>query len=235
MQTRSCPGSASKIRPKKAHQQIFGMLGNAHHSVSYCIENRMEDQIEMLSQLHTSAILSQTNRFVYGHLCKEINEIAQRYGCWTTDAPAVLENLEFDGKIAYVVVLSMIERALCNLDNKNQIQQMISPIGDLFSMLEAYGTPAAPEPVSTDRLAKSYALVAMMTYRNCTQGPGELDRNKAERQGLRSAERLVEQHVFESAPPMMHSHLYYSLLTSMASRYAHNQARQQNMQRCEVP
>lgn len=230
MEALSRANSASKTRPKKAHQQMFGMLGNAHHSISYCVQNRMEDQIEMLSQLQTAPLLSKTNTFVYGHLCQEVNEVAKRYGCWTTDAPDRLANLEFDGKIAYVAVLSMIERALLNLDSKNQLQQMISPISDLFTVLEAYGTPATPEPISTVRLAKNYALIAMMTYRNCAKGLGNLDRDKAERQGLRSAERLVEQGLFDAAPSMIRSHMYHSLLTSMASRYANTQARQQNGQ-----
>lgn len=215
----------SKIRSKRTHQQLFGMLGVAHHTVEYCVEHNQRDHLEMLTQVDSSFTLKDSHPFRYGALSEQLNQVAEQFGCWTTACPPILEEAQFDGTIAYLVVLTMIDRAVIQFDSKQQLLQLVEPIHCLFKALEPYGCPEPGRAPSSERLAKWFVQSAAISYRNDARYTGSLDRVKAEKQAVKSCDRLITEGVFDSLPPMIRETLYERVVFKMGRQHADTQAR----------
>lgn len=216
-----------KIRPKHTHQQLFGMLGAAHHVVKYCVEHNLHDHLEMLSQVNTSFTLKAAHPFRYGELSKQLNHVAEQFGCWTTASPPILADVQFDGKVAYLVVLTMIERAALQFDTKQQLLQLVDPIHCLFRALEPYGCPEPGRALSSERLAKWFVHSAAISYRNDARCTESLDKDKAEKQAVKSCARLLTEGVFDTLPSMIRETLYERVVFKMGRQHADTQARSQ--------
>jgi len=216
-----------KIRPKRTHQQLFGMLGAAHHTVKYCVEHDQSDHLEMLTQVDSSFTLKDSRPFRYGALSEQLNQVAEQFGCWTTACPPTLAQAQFDGKVAYLVVLTMIDRAVIQFDTKQHLLQLVEPIHCLFKALEPYGCPEPGRALSSERLAKWFVQSAAISYRNDARCTGSLDQEKAEKQAVKSCDRLLTEGVFDTLPPMIRETLYERLVFKMGRQHADTQARSQ--------
>ncbi|MDT8924738.1 hypothetical protein RBE51_18250 [Pseudomonas taiwanensis] len=214
-----------KIRPKRTHQQLFGMLGVTHHTVKYCVEHDQINHLDMLAQVDSSFTLKDSHPFRYGALSEQLNQVAEQFGCWTTACPPILAQAQFDGKVAYLVVLTMIDRAVIQFDTKQQLLQLVEPIHRLFEALEPYGCPEPGRSLSSERLAKWFVQSAAISYRNNARCTGSLDKLKAEKQAAKSCDRLLTEGMFATLPPIIQETLYERVVFKMGRQHADTQAR----------
>jgi hypothetical protein len=218
----------ARIRVKKSHQEMFGVLGVAHGTVEYCVKNDKLELLRMLSQISSLPEIYDEKKFVYGEFAEKINDVAESFGCWVTECPPILLNQEFDGKVAYITVLNMIERSLYKFDNKRQLQQLVEPIDRLFEALTNYGILEPILGFSKERMVARYVLAAQMTYRNSAKGLAELDEQKAINQAEKSWERLIAESVFAKLHSVVQHPLYGQVIANLGAQHAHTQARSHN-------